>query len=56
MAQPVILSFRVTFDLLQPSRTSSPKMTATKDDSALPLQKYDCIAGSAHSALGFTTY
>ena len=30
----------VTFDSLQPSRASSPKMTATKDYSALPLQKY----------------
>ena len=38
------LSLTVTFDSLQPSRASSPKMTATKDYSALPLQKY-AIAG-----------
>ena len=44
-SQPVVLSLRVTFDSLQPSRASSPKMTATKDYSALPLQKYACIAG-----------
>ena len=45
ISQPVVLSLRVTFDSLQPSRASSPKMTATKDYSALPLQKYACIAG-----------
>ena len=44
ISQPVVLSLRVTFDLLQPSRASSPKMTATKDYSALLLQKYACIA------------
>ena len=45
ISQPVVLSLRVTFDSLQPSRASSPKMTATKDYSALLLQKYACIAG-----------
>ena len=34
----------VTFDSLQPSRATSSKMTATKDYSALPLQKYACLA------------
>ena len=44
-SQPVVLSLRVTFDSLQPSCASSPKMTATKDYSALPPPKYACIAG-----------
>ena len=37
-SQPVIPSLRVTFGSLQPSRASSPKMTATKDYLALPLK------------------
>ena len=51
ISQPVVLSLRVTFDSLQPFRASSPKMTTTKDYSALPLQKYACIAGYHNAPL-----
>ena len=49
---PVVLSF----DSLQPSRASSPKMTATKARSALPLQKYACIAGYTREGRGKISY
>ena len=38
-SQSVIVSLRVTFDSLQPSRASSSKMTSTKNYPALPLKK-----------------